>query len=184
MIPRRIKLKGFMSFRDETEISFNGSSLWVLTGANAAGKSAIFDAIAFALYGVRRTNSNDIGLSNTSQQKELINHQASNLEVEFEFALGEKVFCAKRTLPKRGRSGFEIRPIDSPPISGTEYEAGFDAWVKENIGLDAKAFSAAVLLGQGKTDALLCHKPQARHNILSQIIDISAYERLHLRAAR
>ncbi len=74
MIPRRIKLKGFMSFRDETEISFTGSSLWVLTGANAAGKSAIFDAIAFALYGVRRTNSNDIGLSNTSQQKELINH--------------------------------------------------------------------------------------------------------------
>lgn len=182
MIPRRIKLKGFMSFRDATEVSFDGSSLWVLTGANAAGKSAIFDAIAFALYGVRRTNANDIGLSNTSQQKELINHQASNLEVEFEFALGAKVFCAKRTLPKRGRSSFEIRPLDSPPIPGTEYEAGFNTWVKENIGLDAKAFSAAVLLGQGKTDALLCHKPQARHNILSQIIDISAYERLHLRA--
>lgn len=194
MIPRRIKLKGFMSFRDETELSFTDSSLWVLTGANAAGKSAIFDAIAFALYGVRRTNANDIGLSNTSQQKELINHQASNLEVEFEFGIGEKIFCVKRTLPKRGRASFQVCKCQSRdgcegdpttdfiPIEKTEYEEGFDAWVKENIGLDAKAFSAAVLLGQGKTDALLCHKPQARHNILSQIIDISAYERLHQRA--
>lgn len=182
MIPRRIKLKGFMSFRDETEISFNGSSLWVLTGANASGKSTIFDAIAFALYGVRRTNSNDIGLSNTTHTKTLINHHSPNLEVEFEFALGVEVFCVKRTLSKSGRSGFEIRPLDSPPIPGTEYKANFDNWITEHIGLDAKAFSAAVLLGQGKSDALLCHDPEARHKILSQIIDISAYERLHQRA--
>ncbi len=103
--------------------------------------------------------------------------------MEFEFALSEKVFCVKRTLPKHGRASFQVCKCQSRdgweggpatdfiPIEKTEYEADFDAWVKENIGLDAKAFSAAVLLGQGKTDALLCHKPQARHNILSQIIE-------------
>ena len=49
MIPQRVYMKGFMSYRDETTLSFRGSSLWVLAGRNGAGKSAVFDAMTFAL---------------------------------------------------------------------------------------------------------------------------------------
>jgi exonuclease SbcC len=189
MIPRRIKLRGFMSFRHEAELLFNGSALWALTGSNGAGKSAIFDAIAFALYGVRRTN--DIEMKGTQDTKALINHHENGLEVEFEFSLGDEIFFVKRTLQKKKRgSTFQVfrynRNNNSGkskskwvPVRDTQLEAGVDTWVLENIGLDQKAFAAAVLLGQGKSDALLCHKPEARHKILSQIIDISAYKRLH-----
>jgi DNA repair protein SbcC/Rad50 len=192
MTPRRIKLKGFMSFRKEAELLFDGSSLWVLTGPNGAGKSAIFDAIAFALYGVHRTN--DIDLKGLQDTKALINHYEDGLEVEFEFALGDEIFCVKRTLQKARRSStyqvFRHTKADGSGqaksnwvlVPGTHLRAGFDSWVTENIGLDHKAFTAAVFLGQGKSDALLCHKPEMRHKILSQIIDISVYERLHGKA--
>ncbi len=192
MIPRRVKLRGFMSFRHEAELLFDGSALWALTGPNGAGKSAIFDAIAFALYGVRRTN--DIDLKGTQDTKSLINHYEPGLEVEFEFSLGSEIYCVKRTLQKKKRgSTFQVQRYTGSNGSGkakskwvavrdTHLEVGVDTWVRENVGLDQKAFAAAVLLGQGKSDALLCHKPEARHKILSQIIDISAYERLHLKS--
>lgn len=181
-----------MSFRHEAELLFDGSALWALTGSNGAGKSAIFDAIAFALYGVRRTN--DIELKGTQDTKSLINHHEPGLEVEFEFSLGDEIFCVKRTLQKKKKgSTFQVsryvegngsRKSKSKWVSvrDTHLEAGVDAWVTEHIGLDQKAFAAAVLLGQGKSDALLCHKPEARHKILRQIIDISAYTNLHDRA--
>jgi DNA repair exonuclease SbcCD ATPase subunit len=196
MIPRRIKLKGFMSFRDEVELLFDGPPLWVLAGENGSGKSAILDAMAFALYGVRRTN--DIELEGTRNTKSLINHYEPGLEVEFEFALGAESYVVKRTLPKRGKPSFQVYAWQEPsgngkgrarktkagydPVPGTELKSGFEDWVDKHVGLDVKAFSAAVLLRQGKTDALLCHKPEARHKILSRIIDISAYERLYHRA--
>ena len=34
MIPLRIKLKGFLSYKDEQEICFDGASLWMLAGCN------------------------------------------------------------------------------------------------------------------------------------------------------
>src|SRR5205085_4595872 len=159
MVPRRMKLRGFMSFREEAELLLDGPALWVLTGENGSGKSAIFDAIAFALYGVHRTNG--IELEGTKNLKALINHQAPDLEVEFEFSLGSETYMVKRTLSKRGRSSFQAykwqqsglngtraaRKIKTgfEPEPGTHLKGGFDKWRDERIGLDAKAFSATDL---------------------------------------
>ena len=49
MNPIRIKLEGFMSYRHEAELNFEDKPIWVLTGDNGSGKSAIFDAVTFAL---------------------------------------------------------------------------------------------------------------------------------------
>src|ERR1051325_4099870 len=117
MIPRRVKLRGFMSFRHEAELLLDGSALWALTGPNGAGKSAIFDAIAFALYGVRRTN--DIDLKGTQDTKSLINHYEPGLEVEFEFSLGSEIYCVKRTLQKKKRgSTFQVQRYTGSNGSG------------------------------------------------------------------
>ena len=54
MIPVRVKLAGFLSYADERELSFDGSSLWLLSGPNGSGKSAVFDAITYCLFGEHR----------------------------------------------------------------------------------------------------------------------------------
>jgi len=44
MIPSALNSPAFLCYRDEQEIAFDGSALWMLTGLNAGGKSAVFDA--------------------------------------------------------------------------------------------------------------------------------------------
>ena len=48
MIPQRVKLSGFLSYKDEQEVRFDGSQLWMLSGTNGSGKSSIFDAVTYA----------------------------------------------------------------------------------------------------------------------------------------
>lgn len=183
MIPMRVYVKGFLSYRDEASLCFDGASLWMLTGRNGAGKSAIFDAIRFALYGTHRGNRLDT----------LINRQSDNLIVEFDFALGSDVYRIKRTVSRKGRSGYQAFYLQGPnaprpnlpcpqSIPDTDKVVDFNKWVLKTVGLDENTFTASVMLQQGKSDALLVAEPKARHEILSQIIDLSAYKRLHERA--
>ena len=64
MNPIRIKLEGFMSYRHEAELNFEDKPIWVLTGDNGSGKSAIFDAVTFALYGKTQRNVNNSDMIN------------------------------------------------------------------------------------------------------------------------
>ncbi len=174
MIPLRIYLKGFMSYRDEAALSFDGASLWVLSGRNGAGKSAIFDAITFALYGVHRGGS--------QHAKDLINHHADRFEVEFDFLMDGTAYRVKRTVSRRGQStrqAFFLGSADPEPIPGTDGDQGFRDWIEDIIGLEYDTFTASVLLLQGDSEKLLNMRSGRRHDALSELIDLSPYERLH-----
>lgn len=185
MIPLRIYASGFMCFRDEVELQFDGAPLWMLTGNNGAGKSAIFDAILYALYGTHRKG--------TQNAHFIINKESKNLIVEFDFAVGDDFFRVKRTLGRKGRPTFQAwesiggrtcsrEGMKLQEVSGTESKEGLKDWVTRIVGLDEKAFTASVFLRQGKGDALLTAEIEERHQILSQIVDLSKYQRLHERA--
>jgi exonuclease SbcC len=175
MIPLRVYVKGFMSYRDEAELSFDGSSLWMLTGRNGAGKSAIFDAITFALYGVHRLGKQGA--------RELINHQSDNLIVEFDFSISNAIYRVKRTVQRKGRSSFQAFCLDDTgrlhSIPETDSEKGLKNWVQLTLGIEEEAFTTAVVLRQGKSDALIEAEPKEKHKVLSQIVDLSIYEKLH-----
>jgi exonuclease SbcC len=182
MIPLRIRLKGFMSYRDEQELSFEGATLWMLAGQNGAGKSAIFDAMTYALYDQHRLGA--------QHADELINKERDELLVDFEFRSGDDTFRILRTLSRKNnrvtRQVFHVAGPHAPnpslsgeqPVLGTDSSQGFKEWVQQQIGLDYDTFTASVLLCQGKADALLEADPKERHDILSQIVDLAAYERL------
>lgn len=189
MIPIRIYLEGFMCYREPAELNFEGASLWMLTGKNGAGKSGVFDAITYVLYGFHRFGKKEHG--------ELINKNSPSLTVEFDFAVGNDLYRVKRTCQRRKNSpastflAWEFRggygaTADYEKhlqiVTGTDKKEGFEEWVIKTIGLDAQAFAAAVLLQQGKADQLLKADPKDRHPILAQIVDLSKYESLHERA--
>src|SRR5438876_11301 len=95
MIPRRVSLRGFLCYREEQEIDFAGSTLWMLAGLNGSGKSAVFDAVTYALFGHHRGGS--------QHAAELVNKDADGLQVEFDFSLDDDLYRAKRTLRKTNR---------------------------------------------------------------------------------
>lgn len=177
MIPIRVYVENFMSYRQGQELLFDSAPLWVLAGENGAGKSTIFDAITFSLYNCHRGGKQN--------HKDLINHQEDSLAVEFEFLINNVQYRICRTVSRKSaatRQIFEILNNKIKPISNTDNEAGFKEWIEHHIGLNENAFTSCVLLSQGNSDKLLTAKPTERFTILKQVIDISAYERLHEQA--
>src|SRR5574341_27079 len=110
MLLQRIELKGFLSHYGRkngagetiaTEIDFRYSPLWIIYGPNGVGKSAIFDAITFALYKHHRG-----GKSNFDY---LISDAADIAEVNLEIEL------VVRYLEERG-VGFDVRVARVPIV--------------------------------------------------------------------
>lgn len=173
-----------MCFRDAAEMHFDGAPLWMLTGNNGAGKSAVFDAILYALFGLHRKG--------TQNAHFIINKQSRSLEVEFDFAVGDDYFRIRRTLGRKGRPGFQAferrggRANESSStwqvVTDSESREALKDWVIRTIGMDERAFTSSVFLQQGKSEKLLTSEDKDRHEVLSQIIDLSKYQRIYERA--
>src|SRR6516164_4360351 len=97
MIPQRVFLRGFLSYRDEQEVRFDGSSLWMLSGLNGSGKSSVFDAVTYALFGHHRGGS--------QHAHELINKDSTGAVVEFDFTQDGETYRARRTLQRDAKGG-------------------------------------------------------------------------------
>jgi exonuclease SbcC len=183
MIPRRVRLSGFLCYKDEQEIAFDGSSLWMLSGLNGSGKSTIFDAVTYALFGHHRGGSQNAG--------ELINKDSKSLGVEFEFLADGQTYQIRRTLrrdPKGSPKGTQqVSRLD--PSSGkwaaipdTNLSDGFKSWIREKIGLSYETFTSSVLLLQGRAERLLDAGPKDRAAVLAGIVDLERYQNLHEKA--
>jgi exonuclease SbcC len=78
MIPVRLELKNFMSYGEQVEpLDFSGMHLACLSGENGNGKSALLDAITWALWVEARASSD-----------ELIRLGSEEMRVTFDFHLG------------------------------------------------------------------------------------------------
>ena len=71
MIPVRLQVRGFLSYREMTDLSFEGFDLACISGSNGAGKSSLLDAITWVLFGKARRND-DAVIHNRSQEAEVI----------------------------------------------------------------------------------------------------------------
>jgi exonuclease SbcC len=185
MIPRRVCLRGFLCYRDEQEIDFAASTLWMLAGLNGSGKSAIFDAVTYALFGHHRGGA--------SHAAELINKESDGFQVEFDFALDGELYRTKRTLRKTNRGSTSAtqgiyryhpaavadRPGRWDAVPDTNRKTEYDAWVRDHIGLTYETFTSSVLLLQGRAEKLLDSTAKGRFEVLAGIVDLERYVRLH-----
>lgn len=183
MIPKRIKMSGVLSYRDEQELSFEGHSLWMLSGANGSGKSTVFDAITFALFGYHRAGGTNIS--------SMINSDSKSMSIEFEFTVDDRPYLIRRglTLTAKGDTksttgAFELNPQTGrwDGVRDTNRSEQFKNWARKTIGLDYETFTASVLLLQGHAEKLLDTKPTGRGLILGNIVDLERFKKLHTRA--
>ena len=59
MIPLKLEITNFLSYRQTTTLDFHGIHLACISGVNGAGKSTILDAITWGLFGRSRAKSDD-----------------------------------------------------------------------------------------------------------------------------
>ena len=183
MIPSAVELTDFLSHRsangEPVVFDFEGAVLWSVAGDNGAGKSAIFDAITWTLYGQHRGGTQDA--------RRLISHGAERAEAAFEFTVAGERYRVERSIRRRGAARRAALLWDRgasrwEEIAGTTSEAGFADWRDDLLGLSYEAFTHAVLLIQGGSDRLVASGARERFEILAQLVDLSAYRRLEERA--
>jgi DNA repair exonuclease SbcCD ATPase subunit len=154
----------------------------MLAGLNGSGKSSIFDAVTYALFGHHRGGSQDA--------HELINKDSDRALVSFEFALDGQCYRADRTIQRtkqgKARNTQQIFRREGAngwaAVENTNLKTGFDEWVQQNLGLSYETFTSSVLLLQGKAEKLLDSTAKGRFEVLAGIVDLDRYVKLFQRA--
>jgi exonuclease SbcC len=74
MIPLRLHIAGFLSYREPADLDFSSFELACISGHNGAGKSSLLDAMTWALFGQAR-----------KRDESLVNLQSKAAEVSLTF---------------------------------------------------------------------------------------------------
>ena len=181
MIPLKLTVKNFLCYRDNTPtLDFESVHLACLCGDNGHGKSALLDAITFALWGSSRLGDRN--------HDDLIHKGRSDMLVELEFeSAGERYRVARRRARGRsqGRTGLEFfirnsagdwRAITGNTVRDTQ------RFITERIRMDHETFVNTAFLRQGDADRFTTSKPADRKRILAEVLDLSYYDSLEQRA--
>lgn len=176
MIPVRLGMRNFLCYGEGVEpLDFTGIQVACLSGDNGAGKSAILDAMTWALWGKARTRSDD----------DLVHTGRTDMEVEFEFRVGEAQY---RVIRKRHRSGSgrtSQTGLELHMLSGSDYRAITENTVRETerkivdiLRMDYDTFVHSAFLMQGRADQFTTSAPDKRKQILGSILDLDRYDKM------
>ncbi len=181
MIPIKLALRNFMCYHDEVPpLYLDSFHVACLCGDNGNGKSALLDAITWALWGKARARSDD----------DLIHLGEGEMEVEFEFAVGQNSYRvlrkrAKGKLTRRGLRGagqsiLELQiatPQGYSPITGNTI-GETQRKIIEILRMDFPTFINSALLLQGRADEFSMKAPGDRKEVLASILGLSLYDDL------
>ena len=114
MRPQKLTISAFGPYAGKTEIDFSrlgDRGLFLITGDTGAGKTTIFDAIAFALYGEASGNVREAGMFRSKYAGEEM-----PTFVELEFVYREKRYRIRRNpeylRPKGRGTGYTMQKAD------------------------------------------------------------------------
>ncbi|MBD2845784.1 AAA family ATPase, partial [Paenibacillus sp. IB182496] len=195
MRPIRLTMTAFGPYRDAETIDFaelQEQRLFVISGRTGAGKTSVFDAICYALYG---TASGE----DRADARMLRSHfadEAQHTSVELHFAVGTREYRVFRQLPHR-KSGNKSETGGKAELysrTGEEEEPALDrftvgdvnAALERILGLTREQFSQIVMLPQGEFRKLLTSDTENKEDILRRIFRTSLLrkveERFHERS--
>jgi DNA repair exonuclease SbcCD ATPase subunit len=165
VIFEKIRYKNILSTGNAfTEIVLNGEAATLLVGSNGVGKSTFLDALCFGLYGKPFRNINRPTLVNSINQK--------NLVVEVEFTTQNNKYLIRRGIKP---TIFDIMCNGTviPELPSTiEMQDYLEKYI---LKCNFKAFTQVVILGASSYVPFMRLTPQARREILEDILDIEVF---------
>lgn len=176
MIPLKLELTNFLSYRETAALDFNGIHLATISGANGAGKSSILDGITWALFGAARAKSDDDVVNR------LADRDSKAAEVRFDFELEDQVYRIIRQKKARRAMTLEFQVA-------TDYAA--DKWrsltmakrretddaISTLLRMNYDTFSNASFLLQGKADEFTTKSAGGRKEVLADLLGVSVWDR-------
>ncbi len=186
MRPLKLTMQAFGPYAGKTELDMNElgkSGLYLICGETGAGKTTIFDAITYALYG---TASGDI--RDPSMFRSKYADESAETYVELKFSYGGKEYTVLRTpeyqKPKQRGEGYtkhaaraELQmPGDLRPVEKSSKEV--TAAIESILNITKDQFTQLAMIAQGEFKELLTAGTKERQQIFRKLFNTSIYERI------
>jgi len=181
LIPVKLALKNFLSYgEDVPPLDFTQFHIACLSGNNGQGKSALLDALTWAVWGEGRKASQEKKADNS-----LLRIGQKDMQVEFVFDLEGDRYRIIRTFslaPKSSRPGLEFQVFNQkdneyisltcPSIRKTQEK------ITKTLRIDYQTFINSAFILQGRIDEFSRKSARERKEILSEILGLSRYDEL------
>lgn len=184
MRPLKLIMSAFGPYAGSTEVDFTSlgeRGLYLITGDTGAGKTTIFDAITFALYGEASGEIREASMlrSNYADEK-------TPTFVELSFVLGGKEYRVRRNpeynRPKARGEGFTLQKSDAeltlPDGKIIARQKDVNQQIVEILGIDRSQFTRIAMIAQGDFRKLLFASTEERKKIFQKLFHTHLYQSL------
>ena len=187
MRPLRLKMSAFGPYSGNVEINMSDlgeNGLYLITGDTGAGKTTIFDAICFALFG---------NASGANREASMLRSKYADIatptEVELLFSHADKEYIVKRNpeymRPAKRGEGLKKETANAqltyPDGRIVTRVKDVDMAIVELLGIDRNQFSQIAMLSQGEFLKLLLADTKSRQQIFRELFKTSYYQTLQYR---
>lgn len=184
MRPIRLTMTGFGPYKEKTAIdmeSLGTGGLYLITGDTGAGKTFIFDAITYALYGETSGGSRD---SRSLRSQYADEDDRTEVELVFEYS-GQKYTVTRNPeydRPKKRGDGFTHESASAvlkrPDGSIVDGPSRVTEAVKEILGIDRGQFCNIVMIAQGEFRKVLNASTDERQKLFRKLFNTQPYSDL------
>jgi exonuclease SbcC len=185
MIPLKLQLKNFLSYGPQTQtIDFAPHHLICLSGKNGHGKSALLDALTWALWGQARKV-----LGTVKADEGLLRLGQTGMMVLCEFICHGHTYRVRREfsfINNKSHASLDFGIIDPisqicKPLTDKTIRTTQERIIA-TLGLDYDGFINSVFLRQGQANEFSRKSPKDRKEILATMLGLDRYEQLRKRA--
>ena len=184
MRPIQLNISAFGPYAGRVELDLNQlgeGGLYLITGDTGAGKTTIFDAITFALFGEA---------SGSSREPDMLRSKYADseipTEVELTFEYAGRTYTVKRNpeyiRPAKRGTGMTVQKADAqlilPDGNVAVSPKAVNQKIKEILGVDRKQFSQIAMIAQGDFLKLLLADTKERQGIFREIFKTGYYQTL------
>ena len=189
MKPLRLEIENFGSYLGNTVIDFEafGSGVFQITGKTGAGKTLIFDALVYALYGSPSGSDRDAIM----MRSKLLEDRSKDTMVQLTFLQNGKRYTVKRAFRNTGIRGekgkfHEDRDknglskdmilLDDKDKKIASNETDVTKKVTELLGFNREQFCQIIMLAQGEFQKFLNSGDVEKAAILQTLFDHTIYK--------
>lgn len=199
MRPIELTLSAFGSYKGTEHIDFTQlgeTGVFLISGNTGAGKSTIFDAISFALFGEASG-----ALRNGSMLRSEYADATTRTFVELRFEYAGKEYTVERSLPYERKAGKRkknekgelvevttLQPatatLSSPNVPPTSSVKSVNQRIEAILGINHDQFTKIAMIPQGEFQKLLQSDNDSKQGILRKVFRTERFQKIEENIAR
>ncbi|HVB66119.1 MAG TPA: AAA family ATPase [Candidatus Acidoferrales bacterium] len=171
MIINNLAVDGFRIIGNRIEIEFPPSGTIAIFGENESGKSTLFEAIEFALFGLSHHSLKKEDLRTWNKQK---------LDVTLKFTSKNKQWQIERSITGKGTHRAKlVRLENGSPVKDDEITnlSAVQDTIEELLDMDRDSFSKLVYIRQKELDTLKDLQKQSREKLINKVMGIEDFDK-------